>query len=119
MATFPADLSTAWDGMGFRPKIVPNTVETKNSIGPPSVRLRSSSQVIEYNTASLIVNATQYATFRAWWKNDIKFGSLPFDMTDPITDLTVSAQVIGGAYAPTPLGGDKWRIGIKLRIKDA
>ena len=92
MPTFPSSLQQKLlvDGFenSYRDAVVRSTVDA----GPEKTRLRYSA-VPEYVRGRIILKGKDdYNTFISFWKNDLKYGVLPFTWKHPITEQEVNVR---------------------------
>lgn len=82
----------------------------------PSKQALIKSRVMVPRSVTLLFDATEYATFKAWFKSaDCLSGANWFDWVDPIDGATKQARIKNGEYDPRPRSGNegeqlKWSV---------
>jgi hypothetical protein len=78
----------------FSEEISDFNAEFQPDAGLPSTWPRSSAARLQQPWRMLITTA-QRAALYTFWKTTTAFGSLPFDITDPVTEGTVTSKFTG------------------------
>ncbi len=89
-----------------------NLISSQTSVGPAKVRRRSSSAV-EPLSGSMNMTTAQLLTFRAFVKETIKDGALPFAFPDPVGGPALLVR--RKAHAISAFGVD-WRVNLTLEV---
>ena len=118
MAVFPTALNGTLDASSVAPNPTSNLYKTENAIGIAQTRPKSTRRVSRYNGLRYIVDITQLNAFRQFVNEDLRYGSLPFDMTDPVSGLVTEYKLVDGVYNTKWLGLDKWEIKISVEFKE-
>lgn len=88
MATWPATLPpTQFRGVARKPQ--DPVLRTQTDSGPVKTRLKYTAVPIRVTTRT-IFSGTQLLAFMTWFENDLAFGALSFDWTDPMDGTTVA-----------------------------
>jgi hypothetical protein len=119
MATFPSELAGTLNGASIEETLKSNLVVTENAIGQEQSRPKTTSQIVQYANAQFVMSVSQYAIWRSFHRSIIRFGSLPFDMVDPISGITKSFKLAqGGVYTARSIGKDVWQVTCTLEFVD-
>lgn len=104
MATLPSYVKVLLAGFGERRES--GLLRTEMESGPPK-QLKIKSRVLVTRPVRLRVeNNTNYLAFLAWFATTINQGADWFDWTDPVTNTTKSARIVGGELGVAqPLAG--------------
>lgn len=114
MPTWPGTLPTALMIAGLQRTPQANVISFGTEVGPGKVRRRSTART-ETIVGSIIVTATQYATFQSFFQDDLQDGALAFDWTDPLDDSTCSFRFDPNkAYSASPIDTDNWSVSLSL-----
>lgn len=113
MPTWPATLPQVPDGLGYSEELPYPVLETEVK-GPPLSRLQYTAAGKSYSE-SFLMTTLQYATFENFFRDDVKYGSLPFDWKergDP-ANPTAQFRIVGKPLA-NYIGGIYWQVRIPL-----
>lgn len=99
MATWPPTVPSVLQNSGYSHDAESGVIRTDMDTGPAKTRRRFTA-VTENHSGSIIMTKTQFATWKTWFVNTIMQGTLPFDMTDPLTGDTVSMRIVVDSGAP-------------------
>ena len=92
MPVFPSELEQNFFVEGFEDSFKDPVIRSTVDAGPEKTRLRYSA-VPEYIRGRLwLKNLDDYNTFISFWKNDLKYGVLPFEWKHPVTGETVNMR---------------------------
>lgn len=116
MPAWPASLPQDPLLDGFTAEAPDNLEESEMDAGPPRTRRRFTA-VEEAMTVSFLFSRAQLNTFRAWLKNDIAGGALPYDWEHPIDNVPCRVRIPKGSL-PTyeKLGTNVWRVSFAIRV---
>lgn len=114
MAIWPASLPSEPLYTGFR-ETAPNTVlRTNMSAGPPKLRRRFTAGFRPISIEMVMTDA-QVQAIDDFYITILFGGSLPFDFTDPRTDVSESYQFkVPPQYRP--IAPDNWTVSIELEM---
>jgi hypothetical protein len=84
MPAWPASLPQYVLQQGYNEQLSDNLVETQMDAGPGKTRRRFTATVKQFGV-TLEMDATQAATFEAFYETTLKQGSIPFDWVHPRT----------------------------------
>ena len=119
MAIFPTELAGTLNGASIEETLKSNLVVTENAIGQEQSRPKTTSQIVQYANAQFIMDVTQYGIWRTFHRSTIRFGSLPFDMVDPISGDVKSFKLAqGGVYTGRSIGKNVWQVTVTLEFVD-
>lgn len=79
-----------------------NAIRQPMEVGPPKIRLRSSSKG-ENKELSFVFTSAEKAIFKTLYQTTLKYGSLPYEWADPETGTTYD-WVFTNVPSYTPLG---------------
>lgn len=121
MIPFPTEFAGALSGDSIQPTPVSNLYVTENAVGQAQTRPKTTSQLMQYPNVQFIFTVGQYAIWRSWFKSTLRWGSLKFEMVDPIDGATKEFKIVPAnpPYTATSIGRDKWRITCSLEYVDA
>lgn len=115
MAAFPSTGTLLF--AGFAPGVRESVRRTEMEQGPPKQspidsRLLHTRDVV-YRFGSL----ADYQAFLTWWRDTIARTGW-FDWNDPVSGVSVSARIAGGAIDPQPRRSDLgiWHVGMRLEF---
>ena len=92
MADFPSSLQQDLFIDGFENSYKNAVIRSTVDAGPEKTRLRYSA-VPEYVKGKILLKGQDdYNTFISFWKNDLKYGALPFTWKHPITKQEVNMR---------------------------
>lgn len=121
MSSWPGSLPYA-QFLGLTLTMNPAFIESSVDVGEPKARGLYSG-LLEDVDCPIVLNGAQLNVFRAWFRDDLKNGALPWTWQHPATDVTVNfafrAEPIrwrmeeGGA----PDGSRLWSTTLALRIR--
>lgn len=102
-ATLPSYARIMFDS--YVQKHEPAILRTDMESGPPrQAKIRS--RVMLTRTVKIVIESlTNFQAFETWFKEDIEFGALFFNMRDPVSKETIEARFVGGEYTARPLTG--------------
>jgi hypothetical protein len=95
MAAFPTGLILLLPGYAEEPDSALARIEMES--GPPKQVQNKSRVMVKVRGVIRFTSASQYASFRTWFRTDIKNGADWFDWTDPRTATVRQARFVGGA----------------------
>lgn len=72
-------------------------------VGPPMVRRRTTADTYLFDASFPNLSTAQRAAFESFWVDDLRGGSLPFVMRDPVTQTAARWMISGGGAAPFTL----------------
>jgi hypothetical protein len=112
-ATWPEDIPQSVLSDGFSEEPERNVVTFAPEAGPPKERRRTSisTDLVSYPA---LLTFDQWQTLKAWWRDDLMDGVLPFTRTDPLTAETKTFKFIDPPR-PTSVMGMYVRIDVRLR----
>ena len=78
-------------------------LRTEMESGPPKQAKVRSRVMLTRSVKIVIESLDNFKLFETWFKDDLDYGALFFNMTDPVTKLTIEARFVGGEYTARPL----------------
>lgn len=72
-------------------------------VGPPIMRRRTTADTYLFDASFPNLSTAQRAAFERFWIDDLRGGSLPFVMRDPVTQAASRWMISGGGAAPFTL----------------
>lgn len=101
--TWPLSLPQLIERPDYREKLPDITIRTQMDAGPDKVRLGSTTgyRMLE---GAIICDPAQYATFVTFFKDSVKGGALPFDITWPrlgVIEVSFTEEPMAGNVTPT------------------
>lgn len=112
MPTWPGTLPTLFQLTGFKETEVDNLIRTQTDKGPPKVRRRGSDAPRKIS-GNMILNGTQYSTFRSYYRTDLRDGSLTIENLDDAHGVSRTFR-ISKSPEYEPMGNDFWRVSLEL-----
>lgn len=117
MVAWPASLPQEPLYEGNQETLANNVQVTQMDVGPPKRRLRTTSGNTghQYN---FMMSVAQLATFRAFWEDDVKFGSIPFTLDHPSTGVSAlefTFAVEDGTPVIERRGPNSWFVSLNLK----
>ena len=94
MATWPGTLPQSFVVDGYTEGLPENRIETKVEYGPKKSRQRGTAATAPLG-GKMHMTEAQLDIFKAFVKDDIAGGSLPFDMPHPRTQVTITVSFEG------------------------
>lgn len=114
MATLPSYVKILYQDYSQRRESA--LLRTEMESGPPK-QAKVRSRVMLTRAAKLYLSSkADFQSFEAWYKDDLDEGSLWFNMTDPVSGLTVEARFVGGGYTATPMSAamELWQVEVNI-----
>lgn len=120
MATWPVSLPVAplLDGFSYQPA---NTlVVSEMDAGLPKVRRRFTAGP-DMASASWLLTAAQFETFRSFFTTDLAGGALSFTAEHPLPPYATATIRFDPTQMPTftPLGNGEWKVDAQIMILPA
>lgn len=116
MASWPLAKNLLW-GLTHDPG--EGTLRSRVDNGIAKMRRRGTA-VPQGVAGTVILTGAELQTLRAWWRDTLKRGSLPFTWEDPVDDTAVSLRFVTRPTWRLVLGGTvstrKWSVGLTLEI---
>ena len=114
MATLPAYVKILFSG--YAQKRESALLRTEMEYGPPKQAKVKSLVMISRQSKLYLSSKANFQAFETWYRNDLNEGVSWFDMTDPVSGLTITARFKDGGYTATPMTPDmeNWEIGAEL-----
>lgn len=113
-ATLPAYAKLMFDS--YSQKREPAILRTDMESGPPrQAKIRS--RVMLTRTVKIVIESlNNFNSFETWFKNDLQYGALFFNMTDPVTKTTIEARFVSGEYTSRPMAStlNVWQIDAEI-----
>lgn len=81
-----------------------NAQRSSMDTGPMRIRLRDD-VYFESHSGSISCNAAQAETFKAFWRDDHKFGTVPFEWIDPDTGAAKMYRIVAKPQETRQGGG--------------
>jgi hypothetical protein len=119
MATLPSYVKILFDG--YQEQRESGILRTEFENGPPR-QARFKSRVLKTRSAKLYLATKQnFFDFEDWFADDLKGGSLFFNMTDPVTGNTIEARFVAGTYIASPMSAklDCWQVECQIESWNA
>lgn len=88
-AQWPTSLPQRVEQQDFTAQPKSNVIRTEMGVGPVKTRRRGT-RAVEVMTVSVVLDRTQYDTFKTFWQDTIKDGALLFDWQDPRTEAAAT-----------------------------
>jgi hypothetical protein len=107
MPDWPATLPTSPLLSGFNEQYEDFNASFEPDVGLPSTWPRSAMVKVTVPWTQLLTNAQRVILFN-FWKDDCATGSLPFDITDPVSLSTVTVKFMGGIRFAAGVGPRPW-----------
>lgn len=114
MATWPASLPQQFE-VGARMRRQSGFLRTDTDTGPFKQRKRFTA-VSRFWSGTMLMNASQKATFETFYATTINEGADAFDFTDPVDASTVSARFTGPPDENAEQGVGFWRLSFELEL---
>jgi len=114
MATLPSYVKILFDG--YQQNRESALLRTEMETGPPR-QARVKSLVMTTRTAKLyLATRADYLSFLTWYRDDISEGALFFNMSDPVSNSTISARFVDGGFDSKPMSAkmDCWEIDVRI-----
>ena len=106
--SWPTGIPSVFQASGYGFDAQSGVIRSDMETGPAKVRRRFTA-VTENHKGTIIMSKSEFATWKSWFENVIVFGTLPFIMTSPITDASMTVRMIiptkGTAYSFVPENG--------------
>lgn len=115
MATLPASAKILFDG--FTEQRESALMRTEMESGPPRQTKVRSRVMVRRSVSILFSSKADYQSFMTWYANDINEGASWFDMTDPVSGLTINARFVNGGLAASPVNNGLTRWTVKTQIE--
>lgn len=96
MATFPNYACILLEGYGEEPDY--GVLRTEMDGGIAKQRPRYTTPIVTRDAQIKVPDKTKKASFDAWVKSDINGGAGWFTWTDPLTNTSKQARIVGGKY---------------------
>ncbi len=112
MPAWPTSLP-AFDAQGFQESAPDNLLRTQMDAGPDKVRRRYTAAARGLQ-GTILLDETQYATFKTFHGTDLADGALPFTMTNPYGGGTATYRFTGGWSASLVGGGQYVSVSLPL-----
>lgn len=105
MAIWPVTLPQNVSWQGYARRIVESRIRTQMDAGPPKLRARYRSAIIEHDVPIQYFTKAQWVLLETFYRDTLANGTQPFDWTDPLTGSTVSFRFktppqVGGMIGP-------------------
>lgn len=116
MATipWPAELPCQPEQGSWQETPQPNVARFPPEVGPPILRRRGTARTVQAS-ATFVFTRDEYVTFRDWYLNDLKGGSLRFALAHPVT-----AELAEWTFEADPqmsaMTNRKVRVSVQLRM---
>lgn len=110
MATWPATLPQSIFA-GASDHRVDGSASFQTDVGPPK-RRRISGNVVRNVETPIVLTGAQRETFDMFYSTTLLEGSLEFDWTDPVTDVSASFRFTKSptfTFVPSTITGGAWR----------
>ena len=96
----------------------PGLLRTPMESGPPKQALVAARSMLQ-REISLVYTASEFQSFRTWWRDTIARGTDWFSWDDPVDGATKLVRIPGGRYrarpfAPSPGEALSWEVALVL-----
>ena len=116
MPTWPASLPVKALVRGYDEGVLAQFEEKPTNEGPPKRRATTTMETEELSVAYRLTVA-QKDTLKAFFKDDLKRGTLGFIYQHPTEGIPVTAYLMGKKLSFRPAGrGQFWEVALQLRI---
>lgn len=113
---WPPSLDGVVEKQSYNEIAADNLMSTNFDIGPPQIVRRSTGAPVQVSM-SILVNLTQLATFKAFYRTSLVSGSHQFEWVKPIEQTPVIMQFKAGDQpAISPAGGTLYRVALSLNM---
>lgn len=114
MAVFPVSLQQKPDSSSFQQNLQNNQIISQFDSGPIKVRQKSTKAIHQWKL-SIIADSTDVATFIAFYKTTLNYGTSAFEWIDFYTGSAKNYRFLPGTtYQISNIGGDTFRISFEL-----
>jgi hypothetical protein len=114
MAAFPAYAVLIFQGFAIKRPSAVNRTETE--LGFAKQQQTKTRVLIPRATVYQLNSKADYASFLAWYRDDVNYGASWFDWTDPGDDMVKAGRIVKGQIDEIPQRKslDRWRIGMSI-----
>jgi hypothetical protein len=121
MPTFPNYGKLLLPGYGEDPESAVDRTQMES--GPPKQAMVRS-RVMVSRPVVMLFTASEYASFKTWFRTDVARGADWFDWTDPADGATRQARIVDGryranAFAESPGAPLSWEVAMVIETWDA
>ena len=111
---WPGDLPQFALEQGFSLKLSDNTRQTSMDSGPAKTRRRVTADTSQFDI-TIACTQEQLASFRAFYRDTLKDGALPFDWVDPTTRPAMTFQFVRPPPSVAAFGGMNFNVSMRLQ----
>jgi hypothetical protein len=116
MDTWPISLQQKLDVAGFQLRLGNTRIATDMDVGPAKIRSRFTDAVDGYD-CQVLLDFTDIATFKTFYKTTLGNGTLPFLFVDPTTEVeSVFRFVPGQDPIIRPIGGRVFQLSMSWEL---
>lgn len=115
MATFPSYAKLLFDGYSEQRESA--LIRTEMESGPPRQSKVRSRVMVRRSVSILFSSKADYQSFLSWYANELSEGASWFNMTDPVSGLTIGARFVGGGFSAAPVNNGLTRWTAKTQIE--
>ena len=119
---WPSDIPQSFQQSGFSDEPMGGVIRTDMDTGYAKVRRRFTS-VTDMWSGTMVMTTTELATFKSFFKNTIKYGSLRFNFPDqynlsgPTVEARFNINTGGKPYSLSPDGDSQdWQVKFTLEV---
>lgn len=113
--TWPATLPQYLLADGFAQSFGDGRLRTRTDMGPAKVRRRSTAVPAPLQ-GQMIMDSSQFATFRAFVSVTLSDGVLPFTFPDPVAGAPILVRIADNMPRWVSKGGDNWLVSLDLEV---
>jgi len=115
MPAWPGTLPQYFNIAGYSEEPADNAIRTPMETGDIKIRRRFTGQY-DIISGAIDMSAAQFETFKTFWRDDLKDGSLAFDWVHPTTRANASFKAMTKYRAPV-FGVDNRRVQVQFQVK--
>lgn len=116
MAAWPGTLPQLVGWSGYQRRIQDTRIRTNMDAGPPKVRSRFTARVDQQDLPVVHFTKAQWVLLDTFYTTTLAQGTLPFDMTDPLTNTTKSFRFVKPPVFGQMLGPDTIPVTLPLEV---
>ena len=113
---WPATLPSSISWQGYKRTIQDVKIRTPMDVGPPKVRARQTARVDMQEMPMVYCTKAQWILLDEFYTTTLFNGTLPFEMTDPVTLATQRFRLVEPPVFGNMLGPDTIPVTLKLEV---